>query len=115
MKNRADWILLVILFFIAGAAGSYFFMKYFTPSTVHVITSYSIHYTKLYEASTLEPKFAEPHIFLAIAYYQLEDVGRAMEELQLAIVLDPRDPVRITSYNYAIRSYYDPGLSLLYQ
>ena len=44
-------------------------------------------------ASTLEPKFAEPHIFLAIAYYQLEDVGRAMEELQLAMVLDPRDPV----------------------
>jgi len=34
MKNRADWILLVILFFIAGAAGSYFFMKYFTPPSV---------------------------------------------------------------------------------
>ncbi len=44
-------------------------------------------------ASTLEPKFAEPHIFLAIAYYQLEDVDGAMEELQLAMLLDPRDPV----------------------
>ncbi len=44
-------------------------------------------------ASTLEPKFAEPHIFLAIAHYQMEDVARAMEELQLAMVLDPRDPV----------------------
>jgi hypothetical protein len=32
VKNRAAWILLIILFFIGGAAGSYFLMKFFTPA-----------------------------------------------------------------------------------
>jgi uncharacterized 2Fe-2S/4Fe-4S cluster protein (DUF4445 family) len=32
MKNRALWILLVIFFFVAGAAGSYFLMKYVMPA-----------------------------------------------------------------------------------
>ncbi len=31
MKNRSSWILLIILFFVAGAAGSFFLMKYVTP------------------------------------------------------------------------------------
>lgn len=31
MNNKAVWILLVFLFFIAGAAGSYFFLKHFAP------------------------------------------------------------------------------------
>lgn len=45
------------------------------------------------KASILEPGYAEPHIFLAIAYYQLEQVANALEELRLAEALDPRDPV----------------------
>ncbi len=44
-------------------------------------------------ASVLEPRFAEPHVFLAIAYYQREEFDRALEELTLARQLDPRDPV----------------------
>jgi len=32
MKNKAVWILLIAIFFIAGAAGSYFFMKHFSPA-----------------------------------------------------------------------------------
>jgi hypothetical protein len=31
MNNKAVWILLVFLFFIAGAAGSYLFLKHFAP------------------------------------------------------------------------------------
>ena len=31
MNNKAVWILLVFLFFIAGAAGSYLFLKHFSP------------------------------------------------------------------------------------
>jgi tetratricopeptide (TPR) repeat protein len=45
------------------------------------------------KASLLEPKFAEPHIFLAIAYYQQENMERALEELRLAELLDPKDPL----------------------
>ncbi|MGE5299339.1 MAG: TonB-dependent receptor domain-containing protein [Acidobacteriota bacterium] len=45
------------------------------------------------KASTLEPGYAEPHIFLAIAYYQQEAVYKALEELKLAETLDPKDPV----------------------
>lgn len=44
-------------------------------------------------ASVLEPRFAEPHVFLAIAYYQREEFDRALQELNLAGQLDPRDPV----------------------
>lgn len=43
--------------------------------------------------SVIEPKFAEPHILLAIAYYQREEFDRALEELGLAGLLDPKDPV----------------------
>jgi len=32
VKNRALWILMLIFFFVAGAAGSYFLMKYVMPS-----------------------------------------------------------------------------------
>jgi hypothetical protein len=34
MKNRAAWILLIFLFFAAGAAGSYLFLKHFTPAAL---------------------------------------------------------------------------------
>jgi hypothetical protein len=33
MNNKTIWILLVFLFFIAGAAGSYFFLKHFAPGS----------------------------------------------------------------------------------
>lgn len=45
------------------------------------------------KSSLLEPRFAEPHIFLAIAYYQQEDIVRALEALRLAKTLDPKDPI----------------------
>ncbi|MBI5632976.1 MAG: TonB-dependent receptor [Nitrospirae bacterium] len=45
------------------------------------------------KAGIMEPNFAEPHIFLAIAYYQLEEIDRAVEELKVAELLDPKDPV----------------------
>ncbi len=45
------------------------------------------------QASTLEPGYAEPHIFLAIAYYQQEAVDKSLEELRLSEALDPKDPV----------------------
>jgi hypothetical protein len=32
MKSRTAWILLICLFFVAGAAGSYLFLKHFTPA-----------------------------------------------------------------------------------
>lgn len=45
------------------------------------------------KAGIMEPRYAEPHIFLGITYYQLEDVNHALEELRLAMALDPKDPV----------------------
>lgn len=45
------------------------------------------------KASLLSPQFAEPHIFLAIADYQLGDIDQAFQELKLAELLDPKDPV----------------------
>ena len=45
------------------------------------------------KASTLEPGYAEPHIFQAIAYYQKEEVEKAFEQLKLAESLDPKDPL----------------------
>jgi tetratricopeptide (TPR) repeat protein len=45
------------------------------------------------QASLLEPRFAEPHLFLAIAYYQLEDFNRALDELDIAKTLDTKDPL----------------------
>ncbi len=45
------------------------------------------------KAGMIEPGYAEPHIFLAVAYYQLEEIDHAVEELRLAMVLDPKDPV----------------------
>lgn len=32
MRSRTTWILLILLFFVAGAAGSYFFLKHFQPA-----------------------------------------------------------------------------------
>jgi len=32
MNNKTVWITLIVFFFIAGAAGSYFFMRYFGPA-----------------------------------------------------------------------------------
>ena len=32
MINKAFWITLIVVFFIVGAAGSYFFMRYFAPA-----------------------------------------------------------------------------------
>ncbi|HYQ48533.1 MAG TPA: GerMN domain-containing protein [Thermodesulfovibrionales bacterium] len=32
MKPRGIWIILIIIFFLAGAAGSYFLLKYYTPA-----------------------------------------------------------------------------------
>jgi len=45
------------------------------------------------KSGIMEPNFTEPHIFLAIAYYQLEEIDRAIEELKVAELLDPKDPV----------------------
>lgn len=45
------------------------------------------------KASTLEPGYAEPHIFQAIAHYQKEEVEKAFEQLKLAELLDPKDPL----------------------
>ncbi|MBI5198771.1 MAG: tetratricopeptide repeat protein [Nitrospirae bacterium] len=44
------------------------------------------------KSSLLEPTFAEPHTLLAVAYYQLGDITRALEEIRLAVSLDPKDP-----------------------
>ena len=32
MRPRGIWIILIVIFFLAGAAGSYFFLKYYTPA-----------------------------------------------------------------------------------
>lgn len=32
MNNKTVWIALIVIFFLAGAAGSYFFLKHFTPA-----------------------------------------------------------------------------------
>ncbi len=44
------------------------------------------------KSSLLEPDFSQPHSFLAVAYYQLGQVDRALGELDLASRLDPKDP-----------------------
>jgi len=45
------------------------------------------------KAGVMEPNYAEPHTFLAIAYYQLDQIDRALDELKVAKTLDPKDPV----------------------
>jgi len=45
------------------------------------------------KSSLMEPNYASPHIYLAVAYYQQGDVARALDELKLAEQLDPRDPL----------------------
>jgi hypothetical protein len=35
VKTKVIWIFLIIIFFIAGAAGSYFLMKYLAPAGIH--------------------------------------------------------------------------------
>src|SRR4030042_6813738 len=45
------------------------------------------------KSSLMEPNYASPHIYLAVAYYQQRDVARALDELKLAEQLDPRDPL----------------------
>ncbi len=35
MNNKTVWITLIVFFFIVGAAGSYFFMRYFRPEQNH--------------------------------------------------------------------------------
>jgi tetratricopeptide (TPR) repeat protein len=44
------------------------------------------------EASLLEPRHSQSRSFLAIAYYQQGQIGRALEETRLAEELDPKDP-----------------------
>lgn len=46
----------------------------------------------LLKAGLMEPRLAEPHIFLAVAYYQKGDINKALAELGLAKFLDPRNP-----------------------
>jgi len=45
------------------------------------------------KAGLMDTNYAEPHVFLAIAYYQLGEIERALEELRVASALDGRDPV----------------------
>ncbi|TAN39605.1 MAG: tetratricopeptide repeat protein [Nitrospirae bacterium] len=45
------------------------------------------------KAGLMDANYAEPHIFLAIAHYQLAEIDQALEELRLAAALDPKDPV----------------------
>lgn len=37
MTNKALWILLIVFVFIAGAAGSYFYMKHFSPAAKQTV------------------------------------------------------------------------------
>ena len=46
MKSRTAWILLIFVFFIAGAAGSYLFLKHFSTSA-----SVSVHDESLFQPS----------------------------------------------------------------
>lgn len=46
----------------------------------------------LLKAGLMEPGLAEPHIYLAVAYYQKGDTNKALAELGLAESLDPRNP-----------------------
>lgn len=46
----------------------------------------------LLKAGLMEPRLAEPHIFLAVAYYQKGEINKALAELGLAEFLDPRNP-----------------------
>lgn len=46
----------------------------------------------LLKAGLMEPRLAEPHIFLAVAYYQKGEITKALAELGLAEFLDPRNP-----------------------
>ncbi|MFZ5906712.1 MAG: tetratricopeptide repeat protein [Nitrospirota bacterium] len=47
----------------------------------------------LLKSSLMMPYYANPHIYLAIAYYQQGNISRALDELKLAEELDPRDPL----------------------
>ncbi len=64
------------------------------------------------KAGMMEPAYAEPHVFLAIAYYQLEEIEHALEELRLAMTLDPRDPVPHIIANIIYQDTYRPMLAV---
>lgn len=44
-------------------------------------------------ASLIEPRFARVHVYIAVAYYQMELAARALEELRQASKLDDKDPI----------------------
>lgn len=41
----------------------------------------------------MEPRYARVHVYTAVAYYQMERVSQALEELRLASQLDDKDPM----------------------
>lgn len=47
----------------------------------------------LLKATLLEPRYARGHVYLAVAYYQGEKKGPALDELKRASEADPKDPL----------------------
>lgn len=45
------------------------------------------------KASVMEPRYARVHVYTAIVYYQLDRRDRALQALDRAAELDPKDPV----------------------
>jgi len=48
---------------------------------------------KFLRASLIEPRFARVHVYIAVAYYQMELAPRALESLRKASELDDKDPI----------------------
>ena len=71
MKNRALWILLIILFFVAGAVGSYFLMKYIIPAANHTAVV------------APEQQSAEAHDLIAVRILLPRDKKLEMQERKL--------------------------------
>ena len=66
------------------------------------------------KSSVIEPRFAQPHTFLSIAYYQQDAISRALDEIGLAETLDPKDPYSALAQGY-VRKPWEIAYSLSLQ
>ncbi|MBZ0106988.1 MAG: tetratricopeptide repeat protein [Sulfuricella denitrificans] len=64
------------------------------------------------KASVIEPRYARVHMYTAVAYYQMDRVERALEELDRAKILDPKDPFPYMLASIIHGDYFESGKAI---
>lgn len=64
------------------------------------------------KASVIEPRYARAHMYTAVAYYQLDRVKRALEELDRAKTLDAKDPFPYMLASIIYGDHFESGKAI---